>query len=178
MTSQLAAIRIKFLDGVRLGFGLIVALMLMAYTQSTYAAAADAPVRVGSLQLEGAWARASMAGMKMGAGYLVIHNQGETDDELLSVASPVSERVEIHLSQMQDGVMRMRSAMPLTIGASERLSLAPGGMHVMLMGLSQPLAAGATFNLDLGLANGENLRVEVLVGQAAQMSRPETVSAP
>ena len=72
----------------------------------------------------------------------------------------------------------MRSAMPLTIGASERLSLAPGGMHVMLMGLSQPLAAGATFNLDLGLANGENLRVEVLVGQAAQMSRPETVSAP
>lgn len=149
MTSQLAAIRIKFLDGVRLGFGLIVALMLMAYTQSTYAAAADAPVRVGSLQLEGAWARASMAGMKMGAGYLVIHNQGETDDELLSVASPVSERVEIHLSQMQDGVMRMREVGATAIPAGQRIRFLPGGLHLMFMGVKSPFEAGTEIPVTL-----------------------------
>ena len=144
-------------------------LLLLGVSGSGYAS---------TLTVEAAWARATPPGAPVGAVYMDLFNAGKEAITVNQIKTSVARMAQIHSTLNVDGVMRMRSAMPLTIGASERLSLAPGGMHVMLMGLSQPLAAGATFNLDLGLANGENLRVEVLVGQAAQMSRPDTVSAP
>ncbi len=144
-------------------------LLLLGVSGSVYAS---------TLTVEAAWARATPPGAPVGAVYMDLFNPGKEAITVNQIKTSVARMAQIHSTLNVDGVMRMRSAMPLTIGASERLSLAPGGMHVMLMGLRQPLAAGATFNLDLGLANGENLRVEVLVGQAAQMSRPETIPAP
>ena len=141
-----------FFRDFRLAVGLILFAFLLVLVQPAFASvatAADTPVRVGSLQIEGAWARASMAGMKMGAGYLVIHNQGDTDDELLTVASPVSDRVEIHLSQMQNGVMRMREVGATAIPAGQRIRFLPGGLHLMFMGVTSPFEAGSQIPVTL-----------------------------
>lgn len=106
-------------------------------------------MQVGDLAIEGAWARASMAGMKMGAGYLTIANEGKADDELLSASSPVADEVEIHLSQMQDGVMRMREVGATAVPAGQRVRFLPGGLHLMFMGLKSPFEAGQSIPVTL-----------------------------
>jgi hypothetical protein len=116
-------------------------------TQS--AATQSEAIKVGDLAIEGAWARASMAGMKMGAGYLTIANEGKVDDELLSASSPVADEVEIHLSQMQDGVMRMREVGATTVPAGQRVRFLPGGLHLMFMGVKSPFEAGQSIPVTL-----------------------------
>jgi copper(I)-binding protein len=112
-------------------------------------AGAAATVVMGSLTIDGAWARASMAGMKMGAGYLTIANTGAADDELLAVTSPAADEVQIHRSQMQDGVMRMREVGATSVPAGQRIRFLPGGLHLMFMGLKAPLEAGQTVPVTL-----------------------------
>jgi copper(I)-binding protein len=119
--------------------------------QATDSSQADvaATVSVGNLTIDGAWARASMAGMKMGAGYLTIANTGAEDDELLAVTSPAASEVQIHLSQMQDGVIRMREVGATALPAGQRTRFLPGGLHLMFMGLKAPLEAGQTIPVTL-----------------------------
>ena len=90
-----------------------------------------------------------MAGMKMGAGYLTIANTGEADDALLAVTSPAVTEVQIHRSQMQDGVMRMREVGATSVPAGQRIRFLPGGLHLMFMGLRAPLEAGQTVSVTL-----------------------------
>ena len=117
-------------------------------TDSSQAGAAET-VSVGNLTIDGAWARASMAGMKMGAGYLTIANTGEADDALLAVTSPAATEVQIHRSQIQDGVMRMREVGATSVPAGQRIRFLPGGLHLMFMGLKAPLEAGQTVPVTL-----------------------------
>jgi hypothetical protein len=65
---------------------------------------------------------------------------------------------------MEDGVMKMRPLKDLTVAPGETLQLAPGGSHVMLMGLAKPLEEGSSFplTLDFGEAGTVELWVEVL----------------
>ena len=127
------------------------ALNELPIAQATDPSQADAEVKVsvGHLTLQGAWARASMAGMKMGAGYLTIANTGEADDALLEVTSPAADEVQIHRSQMQDGVMRMREVGATSLPAGQRIRFLPGGLHLMFMGLKAPLEAGQTVPVTL-----------------------------
>ena len=120
-----------------------------ASSSATPSQSQSTAIQVGDLTIEGAWARASMAGMKMGAGYLTIANQGKADDELLAASSPVAEAVEIHLSQMQDGVMRMREVGATAVPAGQRVRFLPGGLHLMFMGVKSPFEAGQSIPVTL-----------------------------
>jgi copper(I)-binding protein len=139
----------------RLGFArslistLLVCAAFSPHVAANGATVDSAGVTVGDLSLEGAWARASMAGMKMGAGYLTIANEGKADDELLTASSPVAEAVEIHLSQLQDGVMRMREVGATALPAGQRVRFLPGGLHLMFMGLKSPFEAGQSIPVTL-----------------------------
>ncbi len=134
----------------------ILMLVGLAVSQLPTAKAADpsqtgtaATVVVGNLTIDDAWARASMAGMKMGAGYLTVTNGGAADDELLAVTTPAAGEVQIHRSQTQDGVMRMREVGATSIPAGQRIRFLPGGLHLMFMGLKAPLEAGQTVPVTL-----------------------------
>jgi hypothetical protein len=95
---------------------------------------------------------------RAGGGYLVIENRGSTDDALIGVSADYP-RVELHESREVDGVMTMRPVERLEIPAGESVELAPGGLHVMFMGLTP----------DTAFTLGESVSVTLLFEQAGEV---------
>ena len=116
------------------------------------------------IAVEAAWARASLPGQTSSAAYFSITNKGG-EDELLSVSSPAGD-ASLHSTSMESGVMRMRPLPGLAIPAGATVTLAPGGTHVMLMGLKQPLVAGSSIRLDLRFRKSGERHVEAAVRPA------------
>ncbi|MSP00386.1 MAG: copper chaperone PCu(A)C [Acetobacteraceae bacterium] len=121
-------------------------------------AAGDPP----PVQIERPWARASAGMAKNGAVFLTITGQG-TPDRLTGFASPVADTAELHESIDDKGVMKMRPVAGLALEPGKRVTLAPGGYHVMLMGLKAPLKAGDSFPLTLRFEHAPALTVTVKV---------------
>jgi periplasmic copper chaperone A len=90
-----------------------------------------------------AWSRATPGGSKVAGGYLTIENKGPGADRLLSGSTEVANKLEIHEMAVTDGVMKMRPVEGgLAIDAGKTLKFAPGGLHLMLVGLAAPLVRG------------------------------------
>lgn len=109
------------------------------------------------------WARATAPGATVGAGYLLITNGTSRDDELLAVSTPVADRVELHSSSMEDGVMRMRPLATVRIPARATVRFEPGGLHLMLIGLRAPLEPGAAVPLTLNFRRAGTVRARLEV---------------
>ena len=101
----------------------------------------------GQLEVSNAWARATPGKAETGAAYLTI--QSPTADRLVSASTPVAKRAELHTMSMEGMVMKMRPLAALDIPAGQAVTLNPGGMHIMLLGLKQPLHEGQSFPLTL-----------------------------
>ncbi|MEC8654030.1 MAG: copper chaperone PCu(A)C [Pseudomonadota bacterium] len=111
------------------------ALTLMVMSGMNAIAAASDRFSFSEMQL-----RATVAGMASSAAYLKITNNGISDDRLIAAKAAIAQRVEIHSMEMDNGVMRMRAINGgLFIAAGESVTLAPGGLHIMLMGLTTDL---------------------------------------
>ena len=94
--------------------------------------------------------RATAPGMKTSGAYLEITNNGALDDRLIVAQAAIAQRVEIHSMEMDSGVMRMRAVDGgLVIAAGDSVTLAPGGLHIMLMGLTKNLPAGSQHEITL-----------------------------
>lgn len=90
------------------------------------------------------------ANPKTAAAFMVIENRGAADCRLTGVSSDAAERVELHTHAEQDGVMKMQKIEGgIDIPAGADHALVRGGDHVMLMGLTKPLADGDTIALAL-----------------------------
>ena len=122
------------------------------------AAAAAEP----SIHVVDAWARATPPGAENGAVYCKIMNRGGAD-RLVGARSPAAHGAEIHASVSENGVVEMRRIDALPVDAGASVELAPGGTHVMLVGLVAPLAAGAKVELTLVFAAAGEVTVEVPV---------------
>ncbi len=99
-----------------------------------------------------------------GVGYLTLTNTAKKADRLLAVTSPVAGSVEIHRSEMQGGVMRMRAltdGVPLPSG--KPVQFGPGSLHLMLFDLQQPLQSGATVPLTLRFARAGTVEAKLQV---------------
>lgn len=126
----------------------------LAYAASTFLLLAVTPstaheIKAGSLVLTQLWARATPAGAKVGAAYLTIENSGSTPDRLISASTPLA-KAQIHEMKTVDGVMTMRPfESGLTIAPGQKLTLAPGGLHLMLTDLKAPLKEGETLQVVL-----------------------------
>lgn len=114
------------------------------------------------------WARATAPGQSSGAVYATIVNRGG-DDRLLSVKAQVAAMAMVHASDNQGGVARMRMVEALRIPAGSTVTLAPGGTHIMLQGLSAPLEAGGRVQLDLRFEHaGQRHFVAAIVAPGAR----------
>lgn len=99
--------------------------------------------KVGQIEVDDLWVRASAPGQANGAGYLDIDNDAATADRLVSVSSDAAERVELHTVQTENGVARMRHLPEgIEVPANGEVKLSPGGYHVMFLNLKQPFAEG------------------------------------
>lgn len=127
------------------------ALLALAVTTSVSASAQDHEhVMAGNLRIEGAWTRATPPQASAAGGYVTITNEGDTDDRLSGGSANGIDKVEIHEMAMDGDVMKMRPlADGLPIPAGETVTLEPGGLHLMMMGLSDPFKAGDTIAVSL-----------------------------
>ncbi|MDE2332381.1 MAG: copper chaperone PCu(A)C, partial [Bradyrhizobium sp.] len=107
-------------------------------------------VKAGDLVITQAWTRATPNGAKIGGGYLTIENKGSTPDRLLGGSTDAAGRVEVHQMTTKDGVMTMRPLGDgLTIDPGKTVKLAPGGYHLMMFDLKNPLKQGDTVPVTL-----------------------------
>ncbi|MFC0342467.1 copper chaperone PCu(A)C [Paracoccus niistensis] len=121
------------------------------------------PVRQGDLEVDSAWARASIGTSRPGAAYFTVRNLGDEADRLTGLSSPVSAMPMLHQTTLSEGISRMAHMEAAEIPAGGELTLEPGSMHVMLMELTTPLKEGATFPLTLTFEAGGEITVEVPV---------------
>jgi copper(I)-binding protein len=115
------------------------------------------------LVVQDAWVRATTPGSDVAAVYLTLRNVSKSPVTVTGVQSSVAHGAMIHETTVQGGQSRMRPHEQLLIAAGETLRLVPGGLHVMLHGLTQPLVTGQTVPLDLLLGGGPTLHVVATV---------------
>ena len=136
----------------------------LAFLLSAGTALAD-----GGIAVSDPWARASAPAARNGAAYMVVTNSGTEPDRIVAAQSPVAEKAELHTHLMDGGVMKMRPVEAFEVAPGEPAVLRPGGMHVMLLGLKQPLTQGSRFPVTLTFAKGGTVTVDVAVQSAAAM---------
>ena len=120
-------------------------------------------VAAGKLTVTSAWARATAPGAGMGAVYLHIENGSAKSDRLLKLSTSVAASASVHQTEIVDDVARMREVAMLHVAPGEKIEFAPGGLHIMLMGLKKPLVVGQTFELELLFEVGGTRKVVVTV---------------
>ena len=115
--------------------------------------------KIGAIDIGHPYARATAPGQPTGGGFLKLTNKGESD-RLLSARADVSAAVELHVMKMEGDVMRMRQVDAVDVPAGETVELKPGGLHVMFMGLKQPLKEGETIAATLTFEKAGTIDVE------------------
>lgn len=117
------------------------------------------------IQLDHVWSRAAMAG-RQGVVYLTITDKGPADT-LTGVSTPVAAMAELHETINDHGVMKMRAVASLPVTPDKPLTLAPGGYHIMLMDLKQPLKEGDSFPVTLSFAKAGQVTATAHVQKSA-----------
>lgn len=117
----------------------------------------------GPVAVTAAWARASAGPAKAGAAYVTVTNSGTTADRLLAVATPAANRAELHTHLNENGVMKMRPVDSVEVPAGETVAMAPGGYHIMMMGLAKPLVEGESFPLTLTFEHAGTVETTVTI---------------
>ena len=123
-----------------------------------------------SLQIDHVWSRAAPAG-HAGVVYLTITDTGPADT-LTGVATPVAAMADLHETVNDNGVMKMRPVASLPIEPGKPVTLAPGGYHIMLMDLKQPLKEGDSFPLTLSFAKAGQVTATASVAKAGAAAMP------
>jgi hypothetical protein len=126
--------------------------------------AGAALAQTGEVEIKDAWARATPGKAENGAAYLTV--QSPAADRLVGVSSPVAKKAGLHTMTMEGSVMKMRPLPGIDLPANQPVTLKPGGMHVMLEGLNEPLQAGKAFPLTLTFEKAGQKQVEVAVEKA------------
>jgi len=159
--------------------------LIAALTVSLLAACAPAGGGQSNIAVKDAWARPVMVSMgggqtmqmeggshgsghgemkPMSAAYMLIENSGNAADRLLSASGDVAERVEVHQTREQNGMMVMEEMKDgVEVPAGGTLVLKPASYHIMLIGVKSDLKVGDTFKLNLKFQSGREVSVEVTV---------------
>ena len=120
-----------------------------------------------AIEIADAWARASVG--STGAVYLTIRNRGTVDDRLDTVTTPVAGQVQPHIDVDDGKVTRMMPLNAIDAKANSDEVLKPGGIHLMLTGLHEPLKAGTTIPVTLSFAHAGKIDLTVTVEKAGAM---------
>lgn len=109
------------------------------------------------LSVKAGWVRWVPPVSHNSAAYFTIENKGEKPVDLLAIDSAVAANVELHTVEKDGDVMAMKKLDKVTIPAGESVEFKPGGNHVMLIGLKQPLQKTQSVDMTLKFSNSESL---------------------
>jgi copper(I)-binding protein len=126
------------------------------------------PLYAGDIMIKDAFARVARPDAPAGAAFMVIHNMGTEDDRLVSASTPVAELVQLHTHmENNDGVMKMMHVEEgFEVKAGGTHTLARGGDHVMMMGLSGPINEGEEIPVTLVFENAGTVELRIIVDNA------------
>lgn len=111
--------------------------------------------------VKNAWVRATVAAQKSTGAFAVLTSTENA--KLVAASSPIAKVVEVHLSEQKGGVMHMRAVDSVALPAGKPVELKPGGHHVMLMGLTKPVAVGETVPIVFTIENAKGVRSKLEV---------------
>jgi copper(I)-binding protein len=115
-----------------------------------------------SIVIEDIWARPGLTDGNSAVFFKIINSSMEAD-QLLNARSNVASAVELHKTTMIDGVMKMEPQTSVSVPAGEPTIFKPGDLHVMLIGLTDPLNAGDEFQLTLNFKIAGEININVIV---------------
>lgn len=125
--------------------------------------------KVGDVMIHEAWVRASLGQAPNSTAYMTLETMGVAPDRLIGAATPVAEKAELHTHIMEGGVARMRPIEAIEVAPGAPTVLAPGGAHIMLMGLNRKLEEGSTIPLTLVFENAGEVTLDVPVQGMGEM---------
>jgi copper(I)-binding protein len=130
-----------------------------------FAVAASAhEFKLGPIEIDHPWSRATPKGAMVAGGYFKVKNAGAVSDRLVGGSSQAGGRFEIHEMTMEGGVMRMRALRNgLEIKPGQTVELKPGSFHVMILDLKKPLQPGERFKGTLTFEKAGSVDVEYVV---------------
>ena len=119
------------------------------------------------IEIEGAYARASIPNAPNSAAFFVIKNNSDKDIAITSANSDIAEKNELHTHIKENQMLKMMKIEKLVVPAKSSLELKSGGDHVMLMGLKKELKAGDEISLELSFSDGDKKSIKVPVKDLA-----------
>lgn len=122
--------------------------------------------KMAGVNVSAPWARATISRARNGAAYVTLENSGGMSDKLVAVMTPVAGKPELHTHIKDGDIMRMRQVQHIEVGPNAMVKLQPGGLHIMLMELKEPLKEGATFPMTFVFEKAGEVTVEVAVQSA------------
>lgn len=129
--------------------------------------ASIAAVFGADIEIDGAYARASIPNVPNSAAFFVIKNNSNKDIAITSANSDIAEKNELHTHIKENKMMKMMKIEKLVVPAKSSLELKSGGDHVMLMGLKKELKAGDEISLELSFSDGDKKSIKVPVKDLA-----------
>lgn len=145
----------------------------MMFHQTAYAH----EFKAGSIKIEHPWARPSAT--ENGAAYLELENGGTEADRLTGASAAIAGAVELHVTSIDaQGVATMRPVEAIDLPAGGRARLSPGGLHLMLLGLTQPLEDGQRFPLTLTFERAGTATVDVEIERQPEHGSSSSHHAP
>jgi periplasmic copper chaperone A len=123
--------------------------------------AVSACVRPEGVIVKDAWVRATVPGQEVAGAYMRLTSA--QDAKVIGADSRIAKTVEFHATTMDNNVMRMHRVPTLDLPAGQTVALTPGGLHIMLLGLSTPLRRGESVPLTLHTldAQGKETAIEL-----------------
>lgn len=146
-----------------IGLRLFTALVaLSALSPPTRAAPGVILVADDGIRVEQAWSRASPGAATTGAAYISVTG-GAQPDQITGVSTKVAASASIHTTTEDNGIMKMRAVPGVPVAPGQTVTFKPGGLHIMLEGLTHPLIAGQTFPMTVNFAHTAPVTVDVQV---------------
>lgn len=116
------------------------------------------------IEITDSWVRGTPPGTTITAMYMNVENKGDEDDVLTSVSSQISKSAEIHQTSVDDkGVAKMEMVESVSVPAGASVQLKPGGMHIMLIDLEEPLKSGDEVEVELVFEEAGKIKVQAEV---------------
>ena len=116
--------------------------------------------------VEAAWSRPAAQG-STGVGFMTLVNPGTKADALIAVQSTAAREVQVHLSSVSGGMASMQAVASTPLSAGGRVTFAPGGYHLMFLGLKRPLKVGDSLAATLVFASGARVAARFAVSLTA-----------
>lgn len=151
--------------------GALKTVLCLALTALIVAGTHSGPSHAGNqhkIHITDAWARVTLGKIANSAAYFSIDNSGTNDDRLIDARGDISDKIELHTHIRDGDIMRMRRLdTGVAVPAGKSVAFAPGGHHVMLIGVKSPLKEGNTFALTLVFEKAGTIVVDIPIKRSA-----------